>query len=336
MNWIDLRSDTVTQPTQAMREAMARAVTGDDVYGEDPSVNRLEARVAELTGKPAALLCSSGTQSNLLGLLSHCQRGDEYLVGEEYHTYRYEAGGAAVLGGIVPQTLRVEKDGTLDLDTLKSKIKGDDPHFPITRLISIENTHTGKIIPQKYIKNIRAIADSAELKVHLDGARLWNAHIATGLSIQALCSEVDSVSLCFSKGLGAPIGSVLVGSRSFIERAKRWRKMVGGGLRQAGILASAMSYALDHHIERLSLDHHHAKLLAEGLVGVEGMQIEPPQTNMVYLNFESPELAQTYHAALQANGIKVPASQRMRLVTHLDITSDDIQAVIRAFHHVKS
>ncbi|RUO36671.1 low-specificity L-threonine aldolase [Aliidiomarina sanyensis] len=334
MNWIDLRSDTVTQPTEAMREAMARAKTGDDVYGEDPSVNALEERVAALTGKAAALLCTSGTQSNLLGLLSHCQRGEEYLVGEEYHTYRYEAGGAAVLGGIVPQTLTVQSDGTLDRDALKSKIKVDDPHFPMTRLIALENTHTGKVMPNGFIQSVRSLADIHGLSVHLDGARLWNAHIASQSSISDLCQDVDSVSLCFSKGLGTPIGSVLTGSEAFIKRARRWRKMLGGGMRQAGVIAASLDYALDHHVERLVEDHRNARMLAEGLKGISGFTVEPVQTNMVYLEVESMERAKEIQEKLWAQHIKVPASKRMRLVTHLDIQEQDIQMVIDAFRSV--
>ncbi|WP_194755720.1 low-specificity L-threonine aldolase [Aliidiomarina indica] len=331
MKWIDLRSDTVTQPTEAMRAAMARAVTGDDVYGEDPTVNALEARVATLTGKEAALLCSSGTQSNLLGLLSHCQRGEEYLVGEEYHTYRYEAGGAAVLGGIVPQTLPINSDGSLDLSLLRGKIKADDPHFPITRLIALENTHTGKVMPADFVSKVRVLADEFGLSVHLDGARLWNAHIATGQSIENLCAEVDSVSLCFSKGLGTPIGSVLAGSHSLIQRARRWRKMLGGGMRQAGLLAASLDYALDHNITRLADDHDRAKTLAKGLAALSDLTVEPVQTNMVYLNWDSAEKAKQVQIHLQKSGIKVPSSQRMRLVTHLDICDADVKRVIAAF-----
>ncbi len=328
---IDLRSDTVTQPTAAMRAAMAAAVVGDDVFGDDPSVIALQHRVAELTGKEAALIASSGTQTNLLAILSHCQRGEEYLVGQEYHTYRYEAGGAAVLGGIVPQPFEVESDGTLDLNLVDRRVKPDDPHFPITRLLTLENTHTGKVIPQSYMLAARRLCDRHGLNLHLDGARLFNASVATQTSIADLCAPFDSVSICFSKGLGAPIGSVLVGSANFIQRAKRWRKMLGGGMRQAGIMAAAMSYALDHHVARLAEDHVNAQRLAEGLSDIEGLYVEPAQTNMVYVNFASPEHAQRVSQQLMQQGILTATSQRMRLVTHLDIDAAAIERVISAF-----
>lgn len=328
---IDLRSDTVTQPTAAMRAAMAAAVVGDDVFGDDPSVIALQHRVAELTGKEAALIASSGTQTNLLAILSHCQRGEEYLVGQEYHTYRYEAGGAAVLGGIVPQPFEVESDGTLDLNLVDRRVKPDDPHFPITRLLTLENTHTGKVIPQSYMLAARRLCDRHGLNLHLDGARLFNASVATQTSIADLCAPFDSVSICFSKGLGAPIGSVLVGSANFIQRAKRWRKMLGGGMRQAGIMAAAMSYALDHHVARLTEDHVNAQRLAEGLSDIEGLYVEPAQTNMVYVNFASPEHAQRVSQQLMQQGILTATSQRMRLVTHLDIDAAAIERVISAF-----
>lgn len=328
---IDLRSDTVTQPTAAMRAAMAAAVVGDDVFGDDPSVIALQHRVAELTGKEAALIASSGTQTNLLAILSHCQRGEEYLVGQEYHTYRYEAGGAAVLGGIVPQPFEVESDGTLDLNLVDRRVKPDDPHFPITRLLTLENTHTGKVIPQSYMLAARRLCDRHGLNLHLDGARLFNASVATQTSIADLCAPFDSVSICFSKGLGAPIGSVLVGSANFIQRAKRWRKMLGGGMRQAGIMAAAMSYALDHHVARLAEDHVNAQKLAEGLSDIEGLYVEPAQTNMVYVNFASPEHAQRVSQQLMQQGILTATSQRMRLVTHLDIDAAAIERVISAF-----
>lgn len=328
---IDLRSDTVTQPTAAMRAAMAAAVVGDDVFGDDPSVIALQHRVAELTGKEAALIASSGTQTNLLAILSHCQRGEEYLVGQEYHTYRYEAGGAAVLGGIVPQPFEVESDGTLDLNLVDRRVKPDDPHFPITRLLTLENTHTGKVIPQSYMLAARRLCDRHGLNLHLDGARLFNASVATQTSIADLCAPFDSVSICFSKGLGAPIGSVLVGSANFIQRAKRWRKMLGGGMRQAGIMAAAMSYALDHHVARLTEDHVNAQRLAEGLSDIEGLYVEPAQTNMVYVNFASPEHAQRVSQQLMQQGILTATSQRMRLVTHLDVDAAAIERVISAF-----
>ncbi|MDX1706360.1 low-specificity L-threonine aldolase [Pseudidiomarina sp.] len=328
---IDLRSDTVTRPSTGMRQAMADAPVGDDVFGDDPTVNAVQQRVAELTGKEAALFASSGTQTNLLALLSHCQRGDEYLVGQEYHTYRYEAGGAAVLGGIVPQPFEVEADGTLNLQLVEKRIKPDDPHFPITRLLALENTHTGKVIPQQYMLKARKLADKHGLKLHLDGARIFNASIATGLNLAELTAPFDSVSLCFSKGMGTPIGSVLVGSKKLIQRAHRWRKMLGGGMRQAGIIAAAVDYALDHNFDRLAEDHANALELAAGLKGLPGIVVEPAQTNMVYVNFDSLEAAQKVSDHLRNKDILTARSQRMRLVTHLNVSSSDIEQVVRGF-----
>lgn len=328
---IDLRSDTVTRPTAAMRAVMAAAPVGDDVFGDDPTINALQQRVARLAGKEAAIIASSGTQTNLLALLSHCQRGEEYLVGQEYHTYRYEAGGAAVLGGIVPQPFEVEADGTLNLSTVEKRIKPDDPHFPISKLLSLENTHTGRVIPQDYMLKARRLCDKHGLKLHLDGARIFNASVATGLSLSELSQPFDSISICFSKGLGTPIGSVLVGSKRFIERAHRWRKMLGGGMRQAGIIAAAMDHALDHHIERLADDHHHAQTLAQALSQLPKISVESAQTNMVYINFESLEDAQKVSDYLRGNGVLTPRSQRMRLVTHLDIAATDIDTVVQLF-----
>ncbi|MGQ4276816.1 low-specificity L-threonine aldolase [Pseudidiomarina sp. E22-M8] len=328
---LDLRSDTVTQPTAAMRDAMAAAPVGDDVFGDDPTINALQERVAAMTGKEAALIASSGTQTNLLALLSHCQRGEEYLVGQEYHTYRYEAGGAAVLGGIVPQPFEVEADGTLDLAAVEQRIKPDDPHFPITRLLALENTHTGKLIPQAYMERARKLVDKHGLKLHLDGARIANAAVASGSSLAELAAPFDSVSICFSKGLGTPIGSVLVGDRAFIARAHRWRKMLGGGMRQAGIVAAAMDYALDHHIERLAEDHANAKKLAAGLSQLDGLDVEPAQTNMVYVNFSSADHAKKVSEYLRKHDIIVGTSQRMRLVTHLGIPATTIDQIVSSF-----
>ncbi len=330
---IDLRSDTVTQPSAAMREHMALAATGDDVYGEDPTVNLLEQRVAKLLGKEAGLLCTSGTQSNLIALLSHCQRGEEYIVGEEYHTYRYEAGGAAVLGGIVPQTVAVEADGSLNINVVAGKIKSDDPHFPITRLIALENTHCGKVIPTAFINAARELCDQHGLQLHLDGARLFNAHVATEQPLADMVAPFDSVSVCFSKGLGTPIGSVLVGSEALIKRGRRWRKMLGGGMRQAGIVAASLDYALDHHIARIADDHANAKALAAGLKALhtDAFSIDVVQTNMVYLHFSSAEVANKVSQVLLAEGIKVPSSAKMRLVTHLDVQASDVERIVQSF-----
>lgn len=335
---IDFRSDTVTQPTAAMREVMATAPVGDDVYGEDPGINALEQRVAQLLGKEAGLFCSSGTQSNLLGIMSHCQRGEEYLVGAPYHTYKYEAGGASVLGGIVAQTLAVQEDGSVQAADIEAMVKADDPHFPISRLIALENTHVGKVVPQTAMLEARQVADRHGLKMHLDGARLFNAHIASGLSLAELGAPFDSVSVCFSKGLGAPVGSMLCGPYDFIRKARRWRKMLGGGMRQAGILAAAVDYALDNHIERLALDHQRAADLA-GRIAQFGKRysftVEPPQTNMVYLHFTgaentAAENAEKMAARLHEAGILVPNQPTMRLVVQLNQTDDDFDTLMQA------
>jgi threonine aldolase len=324
---IDLRSDTVTRPTEAMRHAMAQAEVGDDVFGDDPSINRLEARMADLAGKEAALLLPTGTQSNLVALLSHCQRGDEFLVGQGYHTYYYEAGGAAVLGSIQPQPMPVEADGTLSLDTLARMIKPDDSHFARTRLIALENTHGGRVMPGDFIDNVRQLADQHGLNIHLDGARLFNAAIASGRSVAELAQAVDSVSICCSKGLGAPMGSVLVGSHSLIKQARRWRKMVGGGMRQAGIIAAAIDHALDHHVDRLADDHDNAERLYAELSVLPGIIGATVNTNMVYIELESHERGMALQAALRERGILTAGGQKIRLVTHLDVTPEMIDRV---------
>lgn len=316
---IDLRSDTVTRPTAAMRAAMAAAPVGDDVFGDDPSVNALETRMANLAGKEAALLLPTGTQSNLVALLSHCQRGDEYIVGQHYHTYFYEAGGAAVLGSIQPQPLPVQADGSLHLEDIEGAIKADDVHFARSRLIALENTHAGRVMPADYTAQVRTLAERRGLKIHLDGARLFNAAVASGTSIAALAAPADSVSLCCSKGLGAPLGSVLVGSQAFIHEARRWRKMVGGGMRQAGIIAAAIDHALDHHVERLAEDHANAMRLDTGLCQLPGIASCVVNTNMVYIELASAERGLALQAQLHALGILIPAGRKIRLVTHLDV-----------------
>ena len=273
-HWIDLRSDTVTRPSSAMRLAISKAVVGDDVYGEDPTVNRLEAMTAELCGMEAAIFCASGTQSNLLALLSHCQRGDEYIVGQQAHTYKYEGGGAAVLGSIQPQPLEFETDGSLSLEKIRAAIKEDDIHFAKTRLLALENTLGGKVVSQSYIKEASEFAHERGLAVHLDGARVCNAAVAQSVSVAELAAPFDSVSICLSKGLGAPVGSVLCGTRELITTARRWRKMLGGGMRQAGILAAAGIVALENNIPRLAEDHENARLLAQGLGKIDKIEVE--------------------------------------------------------------
>jgi threonine aldolase len=325
---IDFRSDTVTKPCKAMRDAMAKAEVGDDVYGDDPTVNQLEIRVAELTGHQAAMLVPSGTQSNLIGLLTHCGRGDEYIVGQDYHTYFYESGGAACLGGIQPQPILVEDDGSLDLAMVEKRIKPNDVHFAKTRLLSLENTHSGKVLANSYLNDAIGLAKQHQLAVHLDGARVFNAAVAQKMSVNQITQKFDSVSVCFSKGLGAPIGSMLCGTEEFINKARRWRKMVGGGMRQAGIFAAAIDYALNNNLEKLALDHQHAMHLQTELQNIDELVVEQSNTNMLYIEFRNDAIAQKAVLDLKHKNILVTAGKRMRLVTHLDITESDITLFI--------
>jgi threonine aldolase len=335
MKPVDLRSDTVTQPTPAMREAMTRAELGDDVFGDDPTVNALQARIAALLGKEAALFVPTGTMSNLCGLMAHCQRGDEYLVGQMAHTYRWEGGGAAVLGSIQPQPLPQQADGSILLSDIEAHIKPDDAHFARSRLLALENTWGGNVLPQAYVLEACALARARGLATHLDGARLFNAAVATGRPVAELAAPFDSISVCFSKGLGTPAGSALVGSRELIARAHRVRKMLGGGLRQAGVLAAAALHALDHHVERLAEDHANARLLAEGLRGLDGVAVTPPQTNIVFVDVV-PAKAAGLVERLKAAGVLCTGLYRIRFVTHLDVSRQDIERavpVIRAALH---
>ncbi|MDR2213107.1 MAG: low-specificity L-threonine aldolase [Pseudomonadales bacterium] len=333
---IDLRSDTVTKPSAAMRQAMAGAEVGDDVWGDDPTVARLEALTAELVGKEAGLFVPSGTQSNLVALLTHCQRGDEYLVGQDAHIYRYEGGGGAVFGGIQPQPLPVQADGGLALEHLRAAIKPDDVHFARTRLLCLENTIHGRVLPQAYVVEACALADAHGLVKHLDGARLFNAAIKSGSAAQDLTRPFDSVSVCLSKGLGAPVGSVLCAGGDFIKHARRWRKMLGGGMRQSGILAAAGIYALQHNIERLAEDHANAALLAAELSEVTELHIDPTlvQTNMLFVRPKQGS-AQELTTYLQEQGILVDPGATLRLVTHLDVSRSGILTaarVIKSFY----
>ncbi|WP_225772693.1 low-specificity L-threonine aldolase [Pseudomonas sp. Marseille-Q5115] len=328
MTPIDLRSDTVTRPSSGMLQAMARAETGDDVYGEDPTVAHLQARLAEELGFEAGLFVPSGTMSNLLGLMAHCERGDEYIVGQQAHTYKYEGGGAAVLGSIQPQPLESQSDGSLALDQVIAAIKPDDFHFARTRLLALENTMQGKVLPMDYLARAKALCTAHGLGFHLDSARLFNAAVAQGVAAGEISRHFDSVSICLSKGLGAPVGSVLCGDRALIARATRWRKVVGGGMRQAGILAAAGLYALDHNVARLADDHANARRLAEGL-GALGYPVEPVQTNMVYVQVGAAAGALRDYAAGQ--GVRLTASPRLRLVTHLDVDARQIDQVIEVF-----
>lgn len=319
--WVDLRSDTVTNPSSTMRAAMASAQVGDDVYGEDPTVNRLESECATLLGLEAGLFVPSGTQSNLAALLTHCGRGDEYIAGQDAHTYRFEGGGAAAFGGIQPQPLPFQDDGTLDLDDVAAAIKPDDYHFAKTKLICLENTQAGKAIDPAYFASVRKFADLHGLKVHLDGARLFNAVVTLGCSPRDFGQSCDSVSVCLSKGLGAPAGSVLCGSSRFVKTARRWRKVLGGGMRQAGVLAAAGLYALTHHVERLADDHRRAHMLAEGLRN-NGLLAEQ-HTNMVFVEgVDTPVMV----AHMAAAGVRVSGS---RWVVHLGIDDDDVRHVVQ-------
>ena len=330
---IDLRSDTVTRPTPAMREAMARAELGDDVFGDDPSVNALQEQIAALLGKEAALFMPSGTQSNLAGIMSHCGRGDEYIVGQGAHTYRYEAGGAAVLGSVQPQPLPNQADGSLALADIEAAIKPDDEHFARSRLLALENTIGGKVLPMAYLAEATALARSRGLATHLDGARLFNAAVALGgdarANARAIAGHFDSVSVCFSKGLGAPVGSAVVGSKELIQRAHRWRKMLGGGMRQAGGLAAAASYALQHHIDRLADDHALAARLAEGIGGIDGLDVVRPQTNIVFATARGGR-GSALLAHLQAQGVLATGLIGLRFVTHLDVDRAGIERAIAA------
>jgi threonine aldolase len=330
MKRIDLRSDTVTKPSQAMRAAMAAAEVGDDVFGDDPTVNRLQAELAKLTGMEAALFVPSGTQSNLCALLSHCARGDEYIVGMTAHTYKYEGGGAAIFGGIVPQPLDNEPDGTLDLGKVAAAIKPDDHHFAQTRLLCLEDTFHGRVLPLDYLKRAAELTQARGLRLHLDGARAWNAAVKQGVPLRDITRYFDSVSLCLSKGLGAPAGSVLCGSRAFIDQAHRWRKVAGGGMRQAGVLAAAGLHALEHNVTRLAEDHANAAALAAGLAELAGLKVEAPQTNMVFVKLPAEHSAELTRF-LASRGIAVLPGTTLRLVTHLDVSAGDVQLVIGAF-----
>jgi len=365
---VDLRSDTVTQPTPAMRATMQAAPLGDDVFGDDPSVNALQEKIAGMLGFEAALFVPTGTQSNLCAILSHCQRGDEYIVGQMAHCYRWEGGGAAVFGSVQPQPLNHQPDGTLALADIDAAIKPDDPHFARTRLLALENTLGGKLLPFGYVQQATQLAQAKGLSRHLDGARLFNAAVAqaaqTGgnarpaagpsqggavpsggsdphevgerggamFEARRIAQCFDSVSVCFSKGLGAPVGSALCGSREFIARARRVRKMAGGAMRQAGMLAAAASYALDHHIERLAQDHALARQLADGLAGIEGLQVEAPETNILFVDLSG--AARDKSAALLQHladqGIQATGLYRLRFVTHLDVDAAGVDRAVAA------
>ncbi len=359
MKTIDLRSDTVTQPTAAMREAMLAAPLGDDVFGDDPTVNALQDKIAATLGFEAALFVPTGTQSNLCAILSHCQRGDEYIVGQMAHAYRWEGGGGAVFGSVQPQPLNHQPDGTLALDDIEAAIKPDDAHFARTRLLALENTLGGKLLPFEYVKAATDLAKAKGLSRHLDGARLFNAAVAQAaqngrftkngasnvpevpanidklainLEARRIAQCFDSVSVCFSKGLGAPVGSTLCGSREFIARAHRIRKMAGGGMRQAGVLAAAALYALENNVARLAQDHALALQLANGLTGIEGLQVEPPHTNIVFVDLVGEARARSAELIpfLKTRGVLATGLYRLRFVTHLDVDAAGVGVTVHA------
>ncbi|WP_047043409.1 low-specificity L-threonine aldolase [Vibrio mexicanus] len=327
---MDFRSDTVTRPTPAMREAMANADVGDDVYGDDPTVNDLEVWAAQRHGFEAALFTSSGTQANLLGLMAHCQRGDEYLCGQQAHNYKYEAGGAAVLGSIQPQPIENNPDGTLDFDKLRAAIKPDDSHFARTTLLSLENTINGKVLPMEYLAEAREFVDQHNLSLHLDGARVYNAAVALDIDVKEIAKYFDSMTICLSKGLSAPIGSLLLGSSEYIGRARRLRKMVGGGMRQAGILAAAGKLALTEQVAQLKVDHDNAKRLAIGLAAIDGFDVKPDlvQTNIVFAKVAPNVKIQDVADKLAQDGITISPGNPVRFVTHKDVNQQDIALLL--------
>ena len=326
---IDLRSDTVTRPNQAMLTAMMSAEVGDDVWGDDPTVLRLQATVAERAGKEAGLFFPSGTQSNLAALMAHCARGDEYIVGQAAHTYKYEGGGAAVLGSIQPQPIENAADGSLPLDKIIAAIKPIDDHFARTRLLALENTIGGQVLLAGYVAEAVQLARERGLATHLDGARVYNAAVASGQPLAALCAPFDSVSICFSKGLGTPVGSVLVGSQALLQSAHRWRKVLGGGMRQSGVLAAACLYALDHNVERLAEDHANAAHLAAGLAQIEQVKVQSQATNMVFTQFPAQHCA-PLEAWLKERGILTQMLYASRFVTHRDVSRADVETFVGA------
>ncbi|MHC4594290.1 MAG: low-specificity L-threonine aldolase [Planctomycetota bacterium] len=342
MRTIDLRSDTVTLPTPAMREAVYNAELGDDVFGEDPTVNRFEQMAAERIGKQASLLVASGTMANLVCILTHCARGEEVILGDRSHTFLYESGGMSALGGIHPRTISNQPDGTMRLEDIRAAIRGPNVHFPRTRLICLENTHNrcyGSALTCEYVDSVAALAKEHGLSVHLDGARIFNAAVALGLDAKELTRSVDSVSFCLSKGLSAPVGSVVCGSSEFIAEARRSRKVLGGGMRQAGVIAAAGITALEEMVDRLAEDHENARRLAEGIAAIGGLSIEPErvQTDIVYFELASDRLtADELVAELGKKGIRIlrVGPSRFRAVTHYGISADDIDLTVKALGEV--
>ena len=342
MRKVELRSDTMTTPTPSMRKAMAEAEVGDDVFGEDPTVNRLEKMAAERMGKEAAVFVTSGTMGNLVSQLAHCGRGDEIILGSRSHTFFYEQGGSAAVGSIHPRTVPNQPDGKLALDDIEDAIRGDNVHFPQTRLIVLENTHnqcSGYPLDADYMKAVGEIARRHGLKIHVDGARIFNAAVALNVEASDLTVEADSVSFCLSKGLAAPIGSVVCGTQDFINRARRARKLIGGGMRQAGIMAAAGIVALNEMVERLADDHANAKKLAQGLADIPGISVDPAhiKTNIVFIEITRSDMtAEALVNLLNEKGVRISAAapQRLRAVTHYHISSEEIDYTLNAFARV--
>lgn len=331
MKVIDLRSDTVTKPSHAMRQAIFSAEVGDDGMRDDPTINKLEAYTAELFDKEAALFVPTGTQGNLISVLTHCERGEEYIAGQQSHLYSREAGGACVLGSVYPQPLDFEPDGSLDLDKVKQLIKPNDAHFVKTKLLALENTQLGKVLPMHYLQEFSSFASTHHLNTHLDGARIFNAAVFLNVPVKEIAKFFDSVTFCLSKGLGAPIGSLICSNKEFIDKARRLRKMVGGGMRQAGIIAAAGLYALEHNISRLIQDHQHARYLGEELMKIEQLcEKVSIQTNMVFVEvgLVGKTLVPDF---FKSKGILLLGNETLRLVTHLDIEQVDIDSVLNAF-----
>lgn len=339
---IDLRSDTVTKPTPAMFEAMASAEVGDDVYGEDPTVNRLEGMTAQMLGKEAAVFVASGTMGNLVSVLSHCGRGDEMILGDRAHIFRSEQGGASALGSVHPHTIRNREDGTLDLDEIEAAIRADDPHNPVTKLICLENTQNfcgGRVLGPDYVDAVGDLAHRHGLKLHIDGARLWNAAVALNVTPARLVEKADSVTVCLSKGLAAPVGSVVAGDAEFVQRARRARKVLGGALRQAGVLAAAGIVGITEMVERLADDHANAAALAQGLAQIDGIEIDPAtvETNIVFFTLTHPEITPVQLAqGLRSRNVLINASaaRRMRAVTNYHVTREDVDTVLAAIRDV--
>ena len=342
MNIIDLRSDTLTNPTKAMRKAMSEAEVGDDVFSEDPTVNQLEKIAAERMGKEAAIFVPSGTMGNLISILSHCERGDEVILGDQSHIFLNEVGGLSALGGIHPHIIKNEPDGTLDLKTIEQKIRTSDIHYPPTRLITLENTHNycmGSPISPEYMRQVGNLSQKYNLKIHIDGARIFNAAIALKLDVKDLLCEADSVMFCLSKGLSAPVGSIVCGSKNFIHKTRKWRKMVGGGMRQSGHLAAAGIIALNDLTERLKEDHFNAQKLAQGLARLKRIVLKPEliKTNIIFFSLEHSNIKpETFLENLEAQGIKILMIHEgvFRIVLHREISETQVELVIKAMKEI--